>query len=76
MRVLNLPFHNLRQPSSPEEAKMVPVIFQEILQTVEWWSSNWAACKISSWEVEQAAYASFLQRVKIENNRTITKIDY
>ncbi len=44
----NLPFHILKHPSSPEEAKIVPVMFQEILQTVEWWSSNWAAWSISN----------------------------
>lgn len=38
----HLPFHRRTKPSSPEEARMVPVIFQHTLHTVLRCSSNWA----------------------------------
>lgn len=41
------PFQRRTHPSSPEEAKMVPVAFQQTRQTVALWSSNWPACRTS-----------------------------
>lgn len=44
----NLPFHRRTNPSSPEEARIVPVIFQHTLHTVLLCSSNWATVCISN----------------------------
>jgi len=44
----HLPFHKRTKPSSPEEARIVPVIFQHTLHTVLLCSSNWATVCISN----------------------------
>ena len=44
----NLPFQSRTQPSSPDEARMVPVIFQLRRHTCDWWSLNCATNVVSN----------------------------
>lgn len=47
-RTCNSPFHSLTQPSSPEEANIVPVTFHATLHTCAPWWSKWAGWRMSS----------------------------
>lgn len=54
------PFQSLTQPSSPEEASTVPVMFQLTRHTWELWLSNWATIWISNFVNPPDEVNSFL----------------
>lgn len=46
--ITHVPFHSLTQPSSPDDARIVPVTFQDTLHTCAPWWSKWAGWRMSS----------------------------
>lgn len=64
-RWVTLPFQSLTQPSSPEEASTVPVIFQLTRHTWELWLSNCATIWISNFVNPPDEVNSFLFKRKV-----------